>query len=101
MGNYHSLQASVKKQWVHNSLVAANYTWSHALTNANADRSGAPQISTNTAAEYGPSAADRRHMFNFNAVYALPSFMSSMASSAVCLGVGRSPVSAASIRVYR
>jgi hypothetical protein len=74
MGNYHSLQASARKQWTHNSLVAANYTWSHALTNANADRTGAPQISSNPGAEYGPSAADRRHMFNFNAVYGLPFF---------------------------
>lgn len=73
-GNYHSLQASARRQWSHGTLVAANYTWSHALTNANADRSGAPQISSNTRAEYGPSAADRRHMFNFNAVYALPLF---------------------------
>lgn len=74
MGNYNSLQASAKKQWKHNSLIAANYTWSHALTNANADRTGAPQISSNPSAEYGPSAADRRHMFNFNAVYDLPFF---------------------------
>lgn len=73
-GNYHSLQLSARKEWTHNSLVAANYTWSRALTNAGADRTGAPQISTNPAAEYGPSAADRRHMFNFNAVYALPFF---------------------------
>jgi hypothetical protein len=74
MGNYHSLQASARRQWVHNSLVAANYTWSRALSNANADRSGAPQISTNPGAEYGPAAADRTHMFNFNAVYGLPFF---------------------------
>jgi Carboxypeptidase regulatory-like domain/TonB dependent receptor/TonB-dependent Receptor Plug Domain len=74
MGNYNSLQASARKEWKHNSLVAANYTWSHALTNANADRTGAPQISSLPSAEYGPAAADRRHMFNFNAVYALPFF---------------------------
>jgi hypothetical protein len=74
MGNYNSLQASARKEWRHNSLVAFNYTWSHALTNANADRTGAPQISSNPSAEYGPAAADRRHMFNFNAVYALPFF---------------------------
>lgn len=74
MGNYNSLQASARKEWKRNSLVAANYTWSHALTNANADRSGAPQISSLPSAEYGPAAADRRHMFNFNAVYALPFF---------------------------
>ncbi|RSL17927.1 TonB-dependent receptor-like protein [Edaphobacter aggregans] len=74
MGNYNSLQASARKEWKHNSLVAANYTWSHALTNANADRTGAPQISSLPSAEYGPAAADRRHMFNLNAVYALPFF---------------------------
>ncbi|HEY6412218.1 MAG TPA: TonB-dependent receptor [Edaphobacter sp.] len=73
-GNYHSLQASVRKEWTHNSLMAANYTWSRALTTANADRTGAPQISSDPKAEYGPAAADRRHMFNFNAVYALPFF---------------------------
>jgi hypothetical protein len=74
MGNYNSLQASARKEWAHNSLVAANYTWSHSLTNANADRSGAPQISTIPSAEYGPSAADRHQMFNFNAVWGLPFF---------------------------
>jgi hypothetical protein len=74
MGNYHSLQASARKEWKRNSLVVANYTWSHALTNANADRTGAPQISSNPAAEYGRAAADRRQMFNFNAVFALPFF---------------------------
>jgi len=74
MGNYNSFQASARKEWKHNSLVAANYTWSHALTNANADRTGAPQISSLPSAEYGPAAADRRHMFNVNAVYALPFF---------------------------
>lgn len=73
-GNYHSLQTSIRKEWKHSSLVSANYTWSKALTNAAADRSGAPQISSNTGAEYGLSAADRRHMFNFNAVYSLPFF---------------------------
>jgi len=73
-GNYNSLQVSGRKQWKHDSLVSLNYTWSRALSNANADRAGAPQISSNTAAEYGRSAADRTHIFNFNAVYTLPFF---------------------------
>jgi hypothetical protein len=73
-GNYNSLQVSGRKSWKHDSLVQANYTWSRALTNAGADRTGAPQISSNTAAEYGRSNSDRTHVFNFNAVYALPFF---------------------------
>ncbi len=73
-GNYNSLQVSGRKQWKHDSLVSLNYTWSRALTNANADRSGAPQISSNTAAEYGRSAADRTHIFNVNAIYSVPFF---------------------------
>ena len=73
-GNYNSLQIAGRKQWKHDSLLALNYTWSRALTNANADRTGAPQISSRTDLEYGRSAADRTHIFNFNAVYAIPFF---------------------------
>ncbi len=74
MGNYNSLQVAVKRQFAHGSEVGANYTYSKALTNANADRTGAPQISSNPGGEYGRAAADRRNMFNMNAVYALPFF---------------------------
>ncbi len=74
MGNYNSLQTSFGKRFAHGSLVQANYTWSKAMTNANADRTGAPQISSQIGAEYGRAAADRRHNFNFNAIYALPFF---------------------------
>lgn len=74
MGNYNSLQFSSKRQFSHGSQIGINYTYSKALTNANADRTGAPQISSNPAAEYGRSAADRRNMFNMNAVWALPFF---------------------------
>ena len=73
-GNYNSLQISGRKQWKRDSLVSVNYTWSRALTDANADRTGAPQISSNILAEYGRAAADRTHIFNFNAVYMLPFF---------------------------
>ena len=74
MGNYNSLQISGRKQFPHDSLIAANYTWSRALTNAGADRTGAPQISSDTASEYGRASADRTHIFNVNAVYGLPFF---------------------------
>lgn len=73
-GNYNSLQVALKRQFAHGSQIGANYTYSKALTNANADRTGAPQISSLPAAEYGRSAADRRNMFNMNAVYTLPFF---------------------------
>lgn len=73
-GNYNSLQISGRKAWKHDSLVSVNYTWSRALTNANADRSGAPQISSLPSAEYGRAAADRTNILNFNTVYALPFF---------------------------
>ncbi|WP_419804152.1 carboxypeptidase regulatory-like domain-containing protein [Terriglobus sp.] len=73
-GNYNSLQTSVRKQFRRGSLIAANYTYAKALTNANADRTGAPQISSQISAEYGRAAADRRHVFSANAVYTLPFF---------------------------
>jgi hypothetical protein len=71
-GNYNSLQVSLKRDFSHGSQFGVNYTYSKALTNANADRTGAPQISGNTSAEYGRAAADRRNMLNFNGIWALP-----------------------------
>ena len=49
-GNYNALQVAGRKQWKHDSLLQVNYTWSRALTNAAADRTGGPQISSNLAA---------------------------------------------------
>jgi hypothetical protein len=69
--NYHSLQASVQKRISANSLIAVNYTWSHALTDAGNDFSS-PQDNGNLRAEYGPTDFDRRHIFNANFVYAFP-----------------------------
>jgi outer membrane receptor protein involved in Fe transport len=73
-GNYNALQVSTKRQFSHGSEIGINYTYSKALTNANADRTGAPQISSNISAEYGRAAADRRNIFNVNAVYVVPYF---------------------------
>ncbi|WP_263411499.1 TonB-dependent receptor [Terriglobus tenax] len=72
MANYNGLQIAGQKNWKNGSLFSANYTWSRALTNANADRTGAPQNNYDLAAEYGRAAADRTHIFNFNFVYHLP-----------------------------
>jgi len=71
-GNYNSLQMSLQKRFSGQSLVSVNYTWSKALTNAQTDRSTAPQDSYDIAAEYGRSQLDRRQIFNANAVYELP-----------------------------
>jgi len=70
--NYNSLQVSVQKRFSQGSLVEANYTWSHCLTDNQTDRSTAPQNSYNLAAEYGPCQLDRRHIFTMDYVYALP-----------------------------
>ncbi len=72
--NYHSLQMAGRWQFNHNSLLAVSYTWSHALTNAQSDRSSAAQNTYNVAGEYGPSALDRRHVFSANYIYELPFF---------------------------
>lgn len=73
-GNYNSLQVSARRQFAHGTQVTANYTWSKSLTDANADRTGAPQISSCPRCEYGRAAADRRNMFNFNTVWVSPYF---------------------------
>ncbi len=51
-----------------------SYTWSHALTDAQSDRSSAAQNTYNVSGEYGPSALDRRHVFTANYIYDLPFF---------------------------
>jgi hypothetical protein len=72
MANYNALQLAGQKNWKNGSQFSANYTWSRALTNASADRTGAPQNNYDLMAEYGRAAADRTHIFNFNFVYNLP-----------------------------
>ncbi len=70
--NYHSLQVSLQKRFSGNSLVDVNYTWSHALTDAQSDRSSAPQNTYNIAAEYGRSSLDRQQILTADFVYELP-----------------------------
>lgn len=74
--NYHSLQAQVQKKFSGNSMINLAYTWSHGLTTDQADRStGAVIPQTYTAIRsnnYGPTIADRRHVFTGNFVYDLP-----------------------------
>ncbi len=70
--NYNSLQVSLQKRFAGKSLVDVNYTWSRALTNAQSDRSSAPQNTYDINAEYGRSALDRRHIMTADFVYELP-----------------------------
>ena len=72
--NYNSLQTSLQKKFKGQSQVSMNYTWSKALTTAQSDRSSATQNVYCIHCDYGPSALDRRHIFNANFVYDLPFF---------------------------
>lgn len=77
--NYNGLQTQMTKKFKGNSLLVANYTWSKALGRGNntslyGDCCGSPQNTYNLNAEYGRLALDRRHIFTFNYVYALPFF---------------------------
>ncbi len=71
--NYHSLQVSGQKRLSSDSLVAFSYTYSKNLTDAQTDRSSAPQNAYNFhEGEYGPGQYDRTHVFNLNFVYVVP-----------------------------
>jgi hypothetical protein len=72
--NYHSLQVSLQKRFAGKSLVDVNYTWSRALTDAQTDRSSAPQNTYDLLAEYGRSQLDRKHILTADFVYELPFF---------------------------
>jgi hypothetical protein len=72
--NYNSLQVQLQKKFSHDSLFNVAYTWSHALTNNQTDRSTAPQNSYNFQGDYGPMQQDRRHVITGNYVYYLPWF---------------------------
>ncbi len=71
--NYNALQIAIQKRFKENSLLNVNYTWSHALTDAQSDFT-TPVVTSNPHLDYGPSAFDRRHILNVNYVYYLPFF---------------------------
>ncbi len=73
--NYNSLQVQVTKRFSEGSSVVVNYTWSHALTDAQSDYI-TPQNTYDIAAEYGPAQFDRRHILTGNWTYELPFFKS-------------------------
>ncbi|HLH19551.1 MAG TPA: hypothetical protein VKX45_20170, partial [Bryobacteraceae bacterium] len=73
--NYHSLQATVRRDFRGAGTLYAAYTWSKNLTDNGSDRSNAPQNSYNWhEGEYGPYPGDRSHNFVLSYVYNIPIF---------------------------
>jgi Carboxypeptidase regulatory-like domain len=70
--NYNSLQLAAEKRLTGNSAVNFFYTWSHALTDNQSDRSTGIQNSSCLVCDYGRSTLDRRHVFTGNYIYELP-----------------------------
>ncbi len=70
--NYNSLQLSAEKRFTSNSAVNFFYTWSHALTDNQSDRSTGIQNSSCPVCDYGRATLDRRHVFTGNYIYELP-----------------------------
>jgi hypothetical protein len=73
--NYNALQVAVQKRFGASSLLNVNYTWSHALTDAQSDFT-TPIVTSDPHLDYGPAQFDRRQIFNANWVYYLPFFAS-------------------------
>jgi hypothetical protein len=74
--NYSGLQMTVRKDFANGLLFLANYTWAKAMDTMTVNGwGGVPAVWQNAFdvhADYGPSSADIRHMFNGNFVYELP-----------------------------
>ncbi len=56
--NYNSLQAQLTKRFGAGAMFVVNYTWGHALTDAQSDYR-TPQNTYDIRAEYGPARFDR------------------------------------------
>lgn len=70
--NYNSLQVFFQQRLTGGSQLSVAYTFSKNLTDAQSDRSSAPQNPYDIRAEYGRALLDRRHVFSANYVYELP-----------------------------
>jgi hypothetical protein len=70
--NYNSLQTKVTKRFKGKTYLDANYTWSRALTNAQADYSGFAQNIYYINGDYGRAAVDRTNILTFDGVYEVP-----------------------------
>jgi hypothetical protein len=72
--NYNGLQVKAQKRFAGKSYIDANYTWSRALTNSQADYSGGPQNVYNINGDYGRAIYDRTNIISLDGVYELPFF---------------------------
>jgi hypothetical protein len=86
ISNYNSLQTSLQKHLSQNSMINVDYTWSHALTTNQSDRSTGIQNSSCIPCDYGRATLDRRHVFTANYVYDLPWFRSQQGFAGHVLG---------------
>jgi hypothetical protein len=83
--NYNGLQVAFQKKFSENSLIAFNYTWSHALGTATSDFR-APQNTYNIGGDYGNLDFDRRHIVSASYVYNLPFFRNQSGFTGHALG---------------
>lgn len=72
--NYNALQVFLQKPMSHNLTYNFAYTWSHALTDNQTDRSSGLQNTYCRPCEYGRASLDRTHVFTGNFVWQLPWF---------------------------
>jgi Carboxypeptidase regulatory-like domain/TonB dependent receptor len=72
--NYNGLQIKAQKRFKGKSYFDANYTWSRALTNSQADYSAGPQNIYNINGDYGRAVYDRTTIISLDGVYELPFF---------------------------
>ncbi|MBV8819191.1 MAG: TonB-dependent receptor [Acidobacteriaceae bacterium] len=70
--NYNALQLQLNKRFGSGLFFGAAYTWSRAMTTAQADTTWVRADQYTRAAEYGPANFDRRQVFTLNYVYNLP-----------------------------
>jgi hypothetical protein len=70
--NYHGLQTQVDRRFANGLFLNANYTFSKALDTQDGNNDFSRPDQYDKQANYGPAGFDRRHIFNFNWVYQVP-----------------------------
>lgn len=71
--NYNALQTRLSRRFAKHLTLNASYTWSKALDETDAD-GNAIGYAYDRKRDYAPAGFDRKHVFNFDYVYELPSF---------------------------
>jgi Carboxypeptidase regulatory-like domain len=83
--NYNGFQAGLRMENRHGLTLQLAYTWSHALDAVSGDLNSVSNP-FNIHYDYASGALDRRHIFNVNYIYALPSFAHGNALQRTLLG---------------